>query len=258
MARISGSTKPEPFALAVTPHNVSLTDGTDIPPPPRTPSKEPPTPGGGPLTSHPTTPEKIPGAYPSSSSSNKDSEHDTPEKSQIDMDPTILRSATNDSSPPPPPPQQQQILRKPSGVRRLFSMSNLRTSFSGSRTSLALPRASTDYRPSTSVNDRPFTPSMSSTNSGSPVQPKQPYQSSLQRKRSGGGWFKRKSSLLWMNNDGVLDAVDEDREVDDARGAKRFKSAYSMPLLPEISELGGGELSGGGELGFDASLFKRV
>lgn len=61
-----------------------------------------------------------------------------------------------------------------------------------------------------------------------------------------------------MNNDGMLDAVDEDGAVEDARGAKRVKSAYSMPLLPEISELGDSGFSGDGELGFDASLFKRV
>ena len=58
-----------------------------------------------------------------------------------------------------------------------------------------------------------------------------------------------------MSHDGTLDAVDEDQTLD-TRGNKRFKSAYSLPLLPEISELGGGDL--GGDLGWDSTMFKRV
>lgn len=59
-----------------------------------------------------------------------------------------------------------------------------------------------------------------------------------------------------MNHDGTLDAVDEDQALD-TRGTKRLRSAYSLPLLPEISELGGGNL-GGGDLGWDSTMFKRV
>lgn len=236
---LNTTTRDKPLFLTVTPVKYSLTEGTDIPPPPESPVKQQPPPppavvappptGAGPLNSHPTTPErKIPGAYPES---DVEDEADTVRKST--MDPTSPSSPEYTSSPPG--------IRR-TGVRRMFSLTNLRQSFSSSRTSLALPRPSNE-RPSTSRYDRPFTPSVDSiagdsTTSGRP-------------RRS--GWFKRKSSLFNLRGD---DNTLDENSAYDPRGNKRLKSAYSVPLLPDISELAGGELDGG-DLGWDASTFKR-
>lgn len=57
-----------------------------------------------------------------------------------------------------------------------------------------------------------------------------------------------------MNEDGVLDVVSED---DGRTGAKRFKDSSHppLPMLPELSALGGGELNEG-SLGWDERAFK--
>ena len=67
----------------------------------------------------------------------------------------------------------------------------------------------------------------------------------LRRKRSlGGGWLRRTSSIFRMNS---FD--------DDVRGGKRMRAVYSLPVLPEISELGGGSVGDLSDLGFDADSF---
>lgn len=236
------------YFLNVTPVNYSLTEGTDIPPPAPSPHRspslaEPPTPGGGPLSSHPTTPPSERG------DDNKPSTADTVTRDRSDS----FRTPTSPASAAQMSPNAQ----RPKGVRKLLSLSNLRSSFSSSRTSLSLPKGSSEAQPnsnqaptSASSIRRPVSPgaasslapsmTTSTTVTGPPV-----------RQKKSGNWFKRKSSLFLLNGD--LDTVEEGRP--DTRESKRLKESPA-PLLPEIGALKGGRMSNG-DLGWDEQAFKR-
>jgi hypothetical protein len=152
--------------------------------------------------------------------------------------------------------QKSPNAQRPKGVRKLLSLTNLRASFSSSRTSLSQPRASNDTHPShhqtpTSTSfQRPPSPGAASslapstivTVSGGPP---------LRQKKSG-NWFKRKSSMFLLSGD--LDTVEEGRP--DTRESKRLKEMSPAPLLPDIGALGGGRITGG-DLGWDEKAFKR-
>jgi len=115
---------------------------------------------------------------------------------------------------------------------------------------------------------------MASTTASSTIDPKPP----LRHRKSGGNWFKRKSSMF-LNGD--LEAVDENQRPD-TRDSKRVKETSlpreaggvremdpprglgpprvagpPPPLLPEIGSLRGGRISEGGDLGWDEGAFKR-
>ena len=246
MANVEGNAERESYFLSVTSIDYDFTTGTDIPPPesPRPSFVEPPTPGGGPLTSHPTTPDYLPAAYRSSSSEKENVEHaamhssDSYKADSFRM-PGSPASAAQTSSPP-------QVKRQPSGVRKLLSLNNLRSSFSSSRTSLSVDKSQPHGV------KRPSSPSISSSTDTS-IQSRPP----LRQKKSGGNWFKRKSSMLFVSNhDDTLDAVDEN-DRPDTRESKRRKALSPAPLLPEVSLLGGGTFTGG-DLGWDDAAFKRV
>ena len=249
MAVSNGGRNSESFILSVKPINYSLTSGTDIPAPAEEEQTHypitPPTPGGGPLSSHPTTPDNIPGAFPRSSSVKENAVETSMEHERADSfrTPNSPASAAHRSSSP-------SMQRKPSGVRRLLSLNNLRSSFSSSRTSLSMSRQlTTADETHTNGVKRPSSPSQYSSTSSS-VPPKQRL-----RKTKSGSWFKRKSSMLFMNQDVAMDEVDEDR-VTDTRDSKRLKE-NQPPLLPEINLLGDGSISGG-DLGWDETAFSRV
>ena len=240
MATLNGNISRKPYTLSVTPVDYSLTAGTDIPPPaesPRSYTPEPPTPGGGPLTSHPATPP----ATETESTGYNEKPTSEPNRGRTDSfrTDTSPASAAHLSSSP-------QTQRRPSRVRKLLSLTNLRGSFSSSRTSLSLPRGSNET-PHTNGVKRPSSPSTTSIPASS-IAPRP----QLREKKSG-NWFKRKSSLFLLS-DG-LDPVDESYPPD-TRESKRLKESSPAPLLPEIGSLSGGRMSGG-DFGWDGQVFKR-
>ncbi|KAK4495967.1 hypothetical protein PRZ48_013235 [Zasmidium cellare] len=265
------------YILQVQPVDYSLTTGTNIPPPLESPTataphnlrlSRPPTPGGGPLSSHPTT-TSMPGAFPPTPEPEKDASSrptDTTMSSETNRDaadgfhtPTSPSSAQNNHD----GLQDSPHARRPTGVRRLFSLSSLRQSFSSSRTSLSVNRPGSSYAVSSygTYNNTDSTPRsavapsiMSTTASTAQAPSMHSYKpnATLRKKRSS-NWFKRKSGFFTMNEDGVLDVVSED---DGRSGAKRFKeSSQRLPMLPEISTLGGGDLNEG-SLGWDERAFR--
>ncbi|KAK5169421.1 uncharacterized protein LTR77_005397 [Saxophila tyrrhenica] len=257
MATVNGDKKTrKSYLLSVTPVDYSLTAGTNIPAPPQSPTKhspvEPPTPGGGPLTSHPSHPVTPSGEDTSEPDYSVMSEATNPNRDRTDSlrTTTSPTSAAQHSSSPQDP-------RRAGGVRRLFSLTNLRSSFSSSRTSLSLPRQSHDIQPQQNGVKRPSSPSVASTMAPSTIEPRP----QLRQKKSGGNWFKRKSSMF-LN--GELEAVNESPRQQEARQETRPDTRESKrvkengpppPLLPEIGSLRGGKVSG--DMGWDEQAFRR-
>ncbi|KAK0281826.1 hypothetical protein LTR35_002989 [Friedmanniomyces endolithicus] len=273
------------FMLSVRPVDYSLTAGTNIPrpldSPPRSPAgsfARPPTSGGGPLTSHPTTPDDlyVPGAFPPTpepewESNAKTSTSTATTKGRQDSFRTPLSpiptANTYQTVPSPDLPK-----RRPSGMRKLLSLTSLRSSFSSSRTSLHIPQSSNDPQyqppyPQYNARKRPSSPSIASTTAcyyQPSVQSHAPEQRPELRTMKSGSWLRRKSGMFLPSSsnaavadDGMLDAVDENQRPDTG-DSKRLKESESepAPLLPEVGTLRGGRL-GGGEIGWDESLFGR-
>lgn len=253
------------YTLSVQPINFSLTDGTSIPAPLESPPRSPggsslgraPTPGGGPLSSHPTTPEDVmPGAFPPTPEPEKDGRLERADTRQDSFrTPIYPASAMNFPTGSSSSPEQQQ--RRPSGVRKLLSFNSLRSSFNSSRTSLQLPRESVSQGgpPQSSPAQhnslkRPSSPSIISTTASAASRPP------LREKKSG-SWFRRKSGLFMLNSEtNQLDSVEESTRPD-TRDSKRLRSAGSTasnvspaPLLPEL-----GPKLDGGDLGWDEKVF---
>ena len=200
-------------------------------PPPESPPKTPiraPTPGRGPLNSHPNSP----GPH---------EKEETAAMTSLNRDRAdSFRTPTSQASAARSPHAQG----RPGGVRRLLSLTNLRSSFSSSRTSLSLPPRESQDTANLTGGKRPMSPSIVSSTNGSPVQPQ-----AQRRQKKSGNWFKRKSSMFGF---GDLEAVDEDGRPD----SKRLKETSPAPLLPEIGTLAGGNFSGG-DMGWDETTFKR-
>jgi hypothetical protein len=149
--------------------------------------------------------------------------------------------------------------------RKLFSLRSLRKSFSSSRGSLNLPRASQDTLATTS--SRPQSPGFSIASSSAapassqPQQPQQPSQSqsqprSLRNKRSSTWFGGRRSGFANAHDDGgMLDAVAEDPAAgsENPRESKRVKDK-DVPELPAIPALGGEHSH---EIGWDEQMFKN-
>ena len=247
------------YILSVDPVAYSLTAGTNIPAPlespPQTPADDirPPTPGGGPLTSHPTTPDNVPTNLPPTPEPEKQSISNTrayqpkPDNFRTPMYPAS--ASLNQQPPYTSNGQQQQDQPRRKGVRKLLSLSNLRSSFSSSRTSLNLPRTSHDNQSTISSLKRPASPSMAST-TASAWSERPPL-----REKKSGNWFKRKSGMF-LHADMPLDAVDEASSRPDTRDSKRLKESKPTSLLPELSAFGGGGFDDG-NLGWDERQFKR-
>ncbi|KAF2016292.1 hypothetical protein BU24DRAFT_198277 [Aaosphaeria arxii CBS 175.79] len=152
---MAGEKKYQPLTLS--PINFSLTEGTSIPAPPDSPpdTPRPPTPGKGPLSSHPT---------PKSSTFPQNGE--TPPLRDADdsaSDPKLDKSVTNDDdhsmlSPSSPTGRRPNSVRKFLGFRPMSSSDSLRS-------------------------DRPGSPSTIAS------------QPSLQRKKSGSWFGRRKSTF---------------------------------------------------------------
>ncbi|KAK3073229.1 hypothetical protein LTR53_005376 [Teratosphaeriaceae sp. CCFEE 6253] len=261
--------KADRFTLSVKPVNFSLTAGTNIPAPldspPTSPAgslARPPTPGGGPLTSHPATPIDVPGAFPPTPEPERGGAvfkkpSATSTTAALPHAPLARIGSHEQPGSPPEPPQ-----RRPSNVRKLLSLSSLRSSFNSSRTSLLLPRSSSDQHSQHSQQihsqynslKRPSSPSIASTYAS--------YQASVTtkppplRSKKSGSWFRRKSGMFLRDaadDTGPLDAVDENQRPD-TRDSKRLKESEPAPMLPEVGTLRGGRL-GSGQIGWDENVF---
>jgi hypothetical protein len=173
----------------------------------------------------------------------------TQEQTNRFQTPTSPASAAQHSSSPQDP-------RRAGGVRKLFSLTNLRSSFSSSRTSLSIPRQSHDTHHQPQYQNgvkRPSSPSMASTTAASTTAPSSLASKPQLRQKKSGNWFKRKSGMFGLDTE--LEAVDENQRPD-TRESKRLKDTTPAPMLPEIGSLGGGT-SIGGDLGWDERAFKR-
>lgn len=144
--------------LTLTPINFSLTDGTSIPAPPDSPpdTPRPPTPGKGPLSSHPTPQSSV---FPQ----HRDS---PPPKESTDLpaESNLHQTTTNDNA-STLSPASPTTNKRPSSVRNFFGLR---------------PLSSHDSLKS----DRPGSPATMSS------------QPSLSRKKSGSWFGKRKSTFI--------------------------------------------------------------
>ncbi|TLD37484.1 hypothetical protein E2P81_ATG04296 [Venturia nashicola] len=119
--------------LTINPVDFSLTEGTNIPAPPDSPPQtpRPPTSDGGPLTSHPTTPNgssRMPGAFPPSPASGPVSETTLNSKLPASPQTTYPNGNGNGNSNGYLSPAISPIVEKkrPSSVRRLLSLRSIR------------------------------------------------------------------------------------------------------------------------------------
>ena len=226
----------------------------------------PPTPGGGPLNSHPTTPigHITPPVFPE-----PDEEHiPAPVDSPLDLSSTksiettvtvfppsleeaaaayaaagaapSLRTSRPASahlthissrSPEPADTKPSSLPRSTSGgLKRLLSLSSLRHGFQTSRTSSDLSTLTTGTNASTT-----WFASTPSTKRRSSIA-KSPDATQAPRKRSSGAWFRR-ASVMW--SDERADSVVGDAYVLGAgEGRKDSVPRGGAPMLPEIPELG--------------------
>lgn len=255
----------------------SLTKGTNIPSPPATPSpieeedengRQTPTFGGGPLSSHPTTPVGImPGSFPPG----------TPTSTELKANRVLGRDPNNDKPIPfdlhghgktngfnepgtvttSVSGRRNSTSSKSRGMKRLFSF---RSFYNNSNASSAdcfsgngptydptkLGRTSTaesiqqPFRPSSSLaSNRPESPFTTTSNATGNVSP------GLRKKRSS-AWFsstgRRKSGLF------MIGRVDETMGNDEQRlgtGVSEKENREPPPTIPEVkadTEIGGEEL----------------
>ncbi|EMD60857.1 hypothetical protein GGP41_009809 [Bipolaris sorokiniana] len=141
------STKFQYKPLTLTPINFSLTEGTSIPAPLDSPpdSPRPPTPGKGPLSSHPT---------PKSPTSPPQRESPPPEKPSDDLtlDSYPRESRTSDGastmSPTSPSSKRPTSVRKFLGIRTLSSSDSLKSDRPGSPATITSQAPSLNRRKS--------------------------------------------------------------------------------------------------------------
>lgn len=115
--------------LTIIPVDFSLTEGTNIPAPPDSPphTPRPPTSDGGPLTSHPTTPNgssKMPGAFPPSPVSGP--VPDSTLTSKLPTSPQNRYPTANGNGYLSPAISPIVEKKRPSSVRRLLSLRSIR------------------------------------------------------------------------------------------------------------------------------------
>ncbi|EMC92755.1 hypothetical protein BAUCODRAFT_261301 [Baudoinia panamericana UAMH 10762] len=280
------STNDSRYTLSAHPFNYSLSPTTNLPTPlhdtpPPSPGyrhiARPPTPGGGPLNSHPTTPDDAAGFFPPTPDTHRQGkaqqssphlttnayhQHKQPEHVfRVPISPASAtapssQTTTTTSSPEP-------LQRRPStGVRRLLSISSLRSSFGSSRTSLSLPRRQsndTTHTINTQASGylyingngsngnslkRPSSPSVASSYSTyqpSAIASEAPAPRPQLRSRKSGSWFRRKSGLFMLNNSAPTTTTnDENTQEEEAAPtpppADRRGSGMSGMLLKSVDE----------------------
>ncbi|KAI9850053.1 MAG: hypothetical protein M1830_007073 [Pleopsidium flavum] len=219
------------------PLSVSLTAGTDIPPPapePDTPPEPAQSPAArtNPLSLHPTTPsDLIPGAFPTSPSPQQ--QETTPYFHRVQ--PT---SPSNYNSPPTSPVSPSST-KRPSSIRRFLSLRSLNSTYNNSPES-----------PSSPISQRPGSPSAGS-------------RPGLRKKKSG-SWFRRRNSMgfeeLVAMNANALDHQNVVEEVENRRPLEVALTALERPRsppprLPELVNLG--TRLDGGVLGAE-EMFRNI
>ncbi|KAJ4377679.1 hypothetical protein N0V83_000507 [Neocucurbitaria cava] len=117
--------------LTLTPINFSLTEGTSIPAPPDSPpdTPRPPTPGKGPLSSHPTP--KSPGFPPQKASPQSKDSQDSAAENHLQQARTS-DAASGAMSPTSPSARRPASVRKFLGLRTLSSSDSLKSDRPGS------------------------------------------------------------------------------------------------------------------------------
>lgn len=187
------------------------------------PLVRPPTQGGGPLSSHPTTPIDMPGAWISTSDLVAQAEKPpSPSSSASRSLSAGVQPLRHDSFRTPQIPASANRQRRPSsGVRKLLSLSSLRNSLLGSRNSvsdLSPASRSTSSHQVASHEDRPSSRVSSAgqgiKRSASPSVPSAAVDGSQHapsplRKKKSASWFKRKSQIFLFSQDDTLDSLVE-------------------------------------------------
>ncbi|KAF2687222.1 hypothetical protein K458DRAFT_415488 [Lentithecium fluviatile CBS 122367] len=193
--------KYQPLTLA--PINFSLTEGTSIPAPPDSPpdTPRPPTPGKGPLSSHPTPKSAV---FPHHEKDQSPSAHD----SAGSAEPSFHKTSTNDNASTVSPTSPTG--RRPSSVRK----------FLGFR-----PQSSHDSLKSEKV--RPGSPATLSS------------QPSLTRKKSGSWFGKRKSTFVIGSVPEGKENVGTQLNGNGSKpAAPPAKNGPPPPALPELKTFG--------------------
>jgi hypothetical protein len=171
------------------------------------------------------------------------------------------------ASPSSPNQKRSKGEQQKQSVRKLFSLNNLRNSFSSSRTSLQNQNASVETSPRQPRVDPSSRPASRQT-----ITPQ------TRPRAKSGSWFRRKSGMFLMKEDEFgMDPVVEDKPAVQERPAsgnsvtqtpqtpqtqtqqtQQTKEDHSpAPLLPEIGNLGSGGTTTGGDLGWDEGMFRR-
>lgn len=120
--------------LTLTPVNFSLTEGTSIPAPADTPPETPlqPTPGKGPLSSHPTPKSAI---FPHHEATPPAQEH--PDTAEPNLHQTGTNDGASSMSPSSPSSRRPSSVRKFLGLRPLSSHDSLKSDRPGSPATIA-------------------------------------------------------------------------------------------------------------------------
>ena len=197
--------------LTLSPINFSLTEGTSIPAPPDSPpeSPRPPTPGQGPLSSHPTP--KSPGFPPQREASPPTGKQSEDSTADAHLHQTRTSDATSTMSPTSPSNKRPASVRKFLGIRMQSSADSLKS-------------------------DRPGSPA--TINSQAP---------SLNRRKSGSWFGKRKTFTVGSVPEGHVDstAYSNGRTVSQPQPAPAPAPAPAPkakgpppPALPGLSSFG--------------------
>ncbi|KAH7045157.1 hypothetical protein B0J12DRAFT_151660 [Macrophomina phaseolina] len=233
----SSTNKPSFIPLEIKPIDFSLTAGTDIPAPPESPPAtpgRPPTPGGGPLSSHPTSPHDTtptdPMDHPSHSSS---SNGNGVTRGRTE---SVATAHTKPGSPgsknplsPTPTTESNSGGKRPSSMRRFLGFRSASSSDS-------------------LRNGRPSSPqSSTTTNASANARP------GARERRKSGSWFNKRASTMF--GIGSLAEAGEFHNGSAIEEEKSAKKGPPPPKLPELKKLGTD--INDGSLGAD-EMFKHI
>ncbi|KAF2457850.1 hypothetical protein BDY21DRAFT_363451 [Lineolata rhizophorae] len=236
--------------LTLEPVNFSLTAGTDIPPPQESPPR-PPTPGRGPLSSHPTTPVE------GSSGSSQAAALASPSS-----------SAAAAAAPPPPASSRAGrpsdasaggggATKRPSSVRKFLGLRSLNVTSPRSHEHANHDSAGAMSPPPAPPAGRPGSPNTVSTvqTAATGTTATGGGGGSLKHKKSA-GWFGRRASTMFLHSRALEDAdVKENGAGGAGAGGEPQRKGPPPPTLPELGSLAKG--GDGGSLG-GGDLFKDI
>ncbi|KAF4307183.1 hypothetical protein SLS57_007740 [Botryosphaeria dothidea] len=233
----SSTNKPVFIPLEIKPIDFSLTAGTDIPAPPESPPAtpgRPPTPGGGPLSSHPTSPHDTTPTDPMDQA--KDSSSTNGNANARGRTESVATANTKPGSPgsknplsPTPTTESTSGGKRPSSMRRFLGFRSASSSDS-------------------LRNGRPTSPqSSTSTNAGPNARP------GARERRKSGSWFNKRASTMF--GIGSLSEASEFQNGSAIEEENSTKKGPPPPKLPELKKLGT-DLNDG-SLGAD-DMFKHI